>query len=211
MTLLWDELEERQRRKFLKELLEKRETVLQRKRRKEKGRFREGGHQRTQVEEERVTGRQRHTKKDSEDGEEVGEEEVMEMGWGTLGLGLSWVLRLTASRRSMSIAALNSPLRAGKRAFLLYFQPSKYFQKVVKTLLIYESILVSEGFGFFFNLKIRCFCIQNQPNHFILCSEIVAAICHSLKSAFISLLGALKVKSQIFIWFVCILIGKIDI
>lgn len=133
-------------------------------------------------------------------------------GWrwgGTLGLGLSWILGLTASRRSMSIAALNSPLRAGKRAFLLYFQPSKYFQKVVKTLLISESILVSEVF--FFYLKIRCFCIQNQPNHFILCSEIVAAIYHSLKSAFISLVGALKVKSQIFIWFVCILIGKIDI
>lgn len=142
---LWDELEERQRRKFLKELLEKRETVLQRKRRKEKGRFREGGHQRMQVEEERVTGKQRHTKKDSEDGEEVGEKRSWR--WGrALRLGLSWVLGLTASRRSMSIAALNSPLRAGKRAFLLYFQPSKYFQKVVKTLLISESILVSEGF-----------------------------------------------------------------
>lgn len=142
---LWDELEERQRRKFLKELLEKRETVLQRKRRKEKGRFREGGHQRMQVEEERVTRKQRHTKKDSEDGEEVGEKRSWRWG-GTLGLGLSWVLGLTASRRSMSIAALNSPLRAGKRAFLIYCQPSKYFQKVVKTLLISESILVSEGF-----------------------------------------------------------------
>lgn len=92
---LWDELEERQKRKFLKELLEKRETVLQRKRRKEKGRFREGGHQRMQVEEERVTGKQRHTKTDSEDGEKVGEEVVMEMGrrWVTqAGIELgSWV------------------------------------------------------------------------------------------------------------------------
>lgn len=48
-----------------------------------------------QVEEERVTGRQRHTKQDSEDGEEVGEKrEAVEMGEGSLGLGLnrcSWV------------------------------------------------------------------------------------------------------------------------
>lgn len=53
--------------------------------------------------------------------------------------------------------------------------------------------------------------MQNQPNHFILCSEIVTAIFHSLKAVFISLLGDLKVKSQVFISFVCILIGKIDI
>lgn len=91
---LWDELEERQRRRFLKDIREKGDSFTE-KRREEKGRFREGGHQRMQVKEERVTGRQRHTKQDSEDGEEVGEKrEAVEMGEGSLGLGLnpcSWV------------------------------------------------------------------------------------------------------------------------
>lgn len=74
-----------------------------------------------------------------------------------------------------------------------------------------ESILVSEGdFYFFFNSKMRVFCRENQPNPFILFSEIVAVIFHSLKSAFISLLGALKDKFEVFIWFVCILTRKID-
>ena len=48
-----------------------------------------------------------------------------------------------------------------------------------------------------------------SANHFIWCSEITAAILHSWKSIFISLFGDLKDKSQVFLWFVCRLTGKI--
>lgn len=88
---LWDELEERQRRKFLKDIREKGDSFTEKEKKRE-GQIREGGHQRMQVEEERVTGRQRHTKQDSEDGEEVGEKrEAMEMGEGVTWAGTELV------------------------------------------------------------------------------------------------------------------------
>lgn len=52
---LWDELEEREEEKF-KNIHEKGDSLTE-KEKKEEGRFREGGHQRMQVKEERVTGR----------------------------------------------------------------------------------------------------------------------------------------------------------
>lgn len=63
----------RERRKYLRNIHEKGDNLTE-KEKKEKSRFREGGHQRMQVKEERVTGRLRHTtgNNDSED-REVGE------------------------------------------------------------------------------------------------------------------------------------------
>lgn len=91
-------------------------------------------------------------------------------------------------------------------AFEAYFWNKLfYFQKIVKVLFMSVSILIQEGDFFIWRL-VFCTC---KTNLIILFSEIATAISHSLRWAFISLWGALKDKSQAFIWFVCILIRTI--